>query len=924
MRGLSNAERLRALNEILPNSIKINKLGNELDNLHDFADSDLARGMLNNSTYRLVESITTADSKIEKSSVIPSNLDNLILTTSLAAYKKSKQMSHHGDILYTLPPFSFAYPLLLSYHLILHHISCSLLGANDDKFTTESGILIITDNIELLSHIWRTSINNIYLRDFVPVFTLEAGDFKKFNFNETSKRRTHQKKDFFDGSLPWIGIYRAYRHQLPETFRYQPEVIIIDLLPFRHRNRARELVAWAKDHSKHVITIAPSHDKVTQSLKNSFAHHFPVNKTSIKEIEQYFEIESKGISNPITSSWTIQSSLPFLRFDEINIYIKKAKITQSDFYEHLKLANEILRKARTQKGTIPIGFKKLHAILLSMLNTCLPLEWYERTRWVKSQPTLMELINRYSKIPPNDSEEVIIYETLMPHFYQCILRIYDFLNKCELNVRSQLLLNTIKEKIGEKSDITVIVSNPIDQEELKVWLNSIKVVPLEKLSKINIICQREWATQQLKEIYFNLDQEPDVIIIASPWHQKYISSFYFKEETEVILIDAYMELNLYKYQINSITQSDENFGFLHTINKLFNTNISSCKEINRTGNLQYIIQEVPVSFFVKNLTNEEKRNNVSVGDLFNDEIFFELLSENDYKDELEEEISEVGIISTENIENTYDGLIEHTNLIECVKVSVNNGNVMYIPTDIELKVKKFNQTEIKSMSPFELMKDDVWIRVKEKKKRELFEEILHLASNTLLMKWINTNVNEWRMMVREVWQKYYSSNKFHKHIYEEIKKDINLNGGNVESYLTISNWINGGLVRSIDNLSAIAKLCDDKRFERRKNIIYKSIRDLWGIHIKLGKALGNLIEEQVNKNLNKKIKMDKTQWINLGKDIVIPVEDILNTIEIIEISFINKSNTYLVFPSLTEKYFDKDLDIKLERKGLIRDGAEFN
>lgn len=922
MKGLSDAERLRALNEILPNPIKTKKQGNALDNLHKFADSDLARGMLNNSIYRLVESITTADSKIEKSSVIPSNLDNLILTTSLAAYKKSKQISHHGDILFSLPPFSFAYPLLFSYHLILHHISCSLIDALDDKFASGSGILIITDNIELFSHIWRTSINNNYLRDFVPVLTMEAGELKKFNFNKTSKKRTKQNKEYFDGSLPWLGIFRAYRHQLPETIRYEPEVIIVDLLPFRHRNRAKELIAWAKNHSKHIITIAPSSDKLIQNIKNSFVHHFPVNKTSIKGIERYFEIDSIGISNPITSSWTVQSSLPFLKVDEKIIYIKKAKINQNEFYDTLKLANEIFRKVRTQNGIIPTGFKKLQAILLNMLNTCLPLEWYERTRWVKNQPTLKELINRYSKIPPNDSEEVIIYETLMPHFYQCILSIYEFLNNCEVNVRSQLLLNTIKEKIKDKNVITVIVSNSIDQEELKVWLSSIKVVPFEKLSKINIVSQKEWATQQLKEIYFNLDQEPNLIIIASPWQQKYLSSFYFKAETEIILIDAYLELNLYKYQFNAITQTHESEDFFHTINELFNTNISTNNDIDKTEKIHYHIQEISVSLFVKHLTNEEKKNDVTVGNLFKDDIFFELFSTDDYKDELEEEVFEVGIIATEGVENSYEGLIEEANLVECIKLTLNSGKIMYIPTDMELKVKKFNQTEIQSMSPFELMEDDVWIRVKEKKKRELFEEILRLASNTLLIKWINTNVNEWRMMVKEVWQKYYSPKKFHKHIYEEIKKDINLNGGNVESYLTISNWINGGLVRSMDNLSAIAKLCDDKRFERRKKIIYKSIRELWGIHIKLGKALGSIIEEQVNKNLNK--NMANTQWINLGKDIVIPVEDILNTIELIEVSSVNRRNTYLVFPSLTEKFLNYNLDTELKRKGLIKDGAEFN
>ncbi|UTW70525.1 hypothetical protein KHA80_09195 [Anaerobacillus sp. HL2] len=37
--------------------------------------------------------------------------------------------------------------------------------------------------------------------------------------------------------------------------------------------------------------------------------------------------------------------------------------------------------------------------------------------------------------------------------------------------------------------------------------------------------------------------------------------------------------------------------------------------------------------------------------------------------------------------------------------------------------------------------------------KELFNEILKMASNTLLMQWIEINVEQWRQMLVELWQK---------------------------------------------------------------------------------------------------------------------------------------------------------------------------
>lgn len=909
MRRLSSIEIERALSAILPNSLNegntgVNKLYN-LSNLHETANYDLARGMLNHSTYCLVESINTTKSTTEQSKVTPVNLDDIVLTFSLEAYRRSKDNDHLGDIIFSIPPFSFAYPLLLSYHLILNHLSQNLINENKYKFSSDSGILIITDNIELLSHIWRTSINQNYLREFVPIYTLEAGKFKSFNFNGYSDKSKRNK--VVDGSLPWLTLFRAYRTKLPEEFELQPEVIIIDLLPSRHRKRAETLINWAKDHSKHVIVIAPSHDKILQNIGDSFVNHFPIDKFSINQLGSVFNIYEGGKTNPITASWTTQSSFPYLFLQKKELKIIKAKMLNNEFYNTISLINEIMKKAKTRKG-VPLSFKKLQQLFFKMLNICIPLEWYERTRWINNEPSFLELMNRWSRIPPSDKEEEIICETLLPHLYQYIKKIYELISELKVNVRGQLLLKVL-EKVDSNKTVTIIVSDSIDQSEMMIWLKSSNSIGRGMVDAITVISQKEWATKQWKEVYSN-QNEPDLIIIASPWHQKHLSSFYFTQQTEVFMIDAYMETKLWKYQIERISKSDGIEKLWDTFNTFFNTNINEVNDIDNCSPFIIKIEELVVESISGGLDRSGNNNNFAVGELFDDNLLLNMFTGI-------EEVENDTIPLQDDISESYSGIVNKVDSVECIKITSENGNVIYLPTEMSIKVKKFNQNEIQSVSPYELKYQDVWIKVKEKKKRELFEEILKLASNTLLMKWINTNISELKLLVKEVWQKYYTPGKYNKHIYEEIKRDINLNGGSVQSHLTIANWLNGGLIRSKGNLNALAKISGNEQFKNKVNIIHKSIRELWGIHIKLGRSLGNLIEGQINQNIQINQKVEDSKWINLGQGIVIPIDDILNSIDIIKIISVDMDQIYFVNPIIVERIIDTTANEQFLKRGII-------
>lgn len=222
-RVLSEIERKKALEIISPIPLKVNPQVNleAFSEVVNFSKADLGRSMLNHPKYCLVESLMDIDPEGKEktkmqSKVKPTGIDNILLTSSLKAYCSSLKQPHEGDIAFLIPPFSYSYPLFLSYHLILQHLGEKLLEKLGARFKEGTGILIISDNVEILSKIWRTAIGGTYLREFINTYVIEANQFKRFTFNEHQNLK-HKKLNQLDGSLPWLGVFRAVRLSLPEN-----------------------------------------------------------------------------------------------------------------------------------------------------------------------------------------------------------------------------------------------------------------------------------------------------------------------------------------------------------------------------------------------------------------------------------------------------------------------------------------------------------------------------------------------------------------------------------------------------------------------------------------------------------------------------------------------------------------------------------
>ena len=874
----------------------------------DISGKDLGRSLLNHNKYHLTEYLTFFDEESDEESfeklhsrVELSLADNIILTFSLMTYLKSKHNKQKGNWSLIVPSTSYAYPLLLTYHLVLQHLGEGLFPTLGVRFPQGSGILIVTDNIELHSHVWRTKIAKTLLRKFIDTYIVKRGKFSRFNLSQIEDR-TEQN----DGSLPWLCFYRAVRNELVEQLEKSPEIIIIDLLPFRHRDKAQQLIEWAKKHANHIIVISPLYDEnVYRSIKEHFNYILPIDHCNLKKINNiFFKEDNYTQKNRVTASWSLKASELFLTPERPVFHIH----TVSGIHKIDQKVNDVLSVLTRYQST---ATRRLWGIVNEIINLIIPLDLYEQLLIADGKSSLLSRINACEKIIPENEYEKRIYQTVLPVVIREIRELYFIFKEHYGSPRGEAIFNIIK--LNKEKRIIIITSNKRVVNEYKIWLRIKMGLTANDLKNVIVVSQDDWAINQLREVYFEENNNPEVLIVANLWKQKNLSSFVCSPNTQVHCIAIKHEAKLYRYQIEFINSCNSGYynDFDNTFINLFNIQLpQTTMETNNKPNI--ISDRIYVSSITKNEKvpgNDNKSEKIT--DLLDDQVLLSMMSYESHEDQ-EVEDNKVIFDLQEFSKDNQSG-----DFIQSIKIKAKTDNVtrtFFLAHDSILKIVRYGQEEVIGVRPLELLVKDLWVKTKEKQKRELFESVLELASNTMVMKWIELNVSEWKEMIGLLWKKCHSQNSSIKDTCIKIMKLINENGGSVDSYATIYNWVRGEVtaVKDERNVKAVAYILSENEYVARWNIIFKAMRTLWNIHIKLGKILGKLITESA---IRINTPCSNEEWIDLGMEIKLPIDDVLNALELLQIEYIDTESDYYVH----ERYLYMPLD-EVEEELLIEKG----
>lgn len=917
MKRLTPSQKFQAYLSILPNDLKLKDNSLRWDSFLEYSKNDLGRGMLENDKFCLMESLTSyknnpSDFEIITEKVCTSLVDDIVTTMSLKFFGGTKSSSADNSFGLLIPPTSYAYPLLIAYHLVLQHVAESLRPTLGLKFEENKGILIISDNVELLSRICRTNISEKRLSQFINTYTIKSNEFVEFTFNE----RIERIENINDGTLPWLCLYRAVSRTLPNQLSKTPELVIIDLLPFRHRKRAKEIINWAKANAKQVIVVAPLHqDEIYDALKNTLSNILPIDRYITQFLFSQFEQKKTSTSNLITEPWSISPSLRFLKHSTSPIqiiYINGIEKLDEAILSFLS----IIKHSFAKDGSQSKAFKRLFSTFNQLINLAIPLAWYERIRKSEGKITLLDEIDLCDRIPGQTAEEEKINHSLLPTAVRFVKDIYSLLEHQDTTPRAEAIKKVLLNNVNKK--VRIICSDKVVAAELKIWIRVKTDLKASDLKSIQVFSQDDWARNQLRGILFNSDEEPEVTILANVWKYHHLSSFYFSQETELYFISLKHEERLVRHQIKEVTMCRESYvdDFIKIAKDAANVNVRP-ELINHINRTPIIVKELTIRQYGKSEQRQVENNNLlTVSSLFDEKAFllmFQNLS------------SETEIDEAEQMERLYTHLPiveDNSERHACVSIVGAYGEQdaefrFLLPTLESVKVVRFGVDEVISIKPIELQVGDFWIKVKNSERRELFEEILQLASNTLTMKWITSSVSEWREMLSVLWNRYYSVRSPKKYTYEKILNEVRRHGGSVETTYSISNWIKGEVtsVKDGKNVMAVALILGEKQYIDRWKVIHLAMRQLWNIHIQLGRTLTKIVRQQaVRRYGDEGLASD---WVDLGLDIRISVQDIVNTLSFVRITGVNYDDDFYTFSEIAGKPLSDVSFQKLLEKGWI-------
>ncbi|KRW90687.1 hypothetical protein SD51_13310 [Alicyclobacillus tengchongensis] len=914
-------DRSKVIQNIQPSPLLHRESSRDWANIVDFSQLDFGRGMLTHPKYCIRESLLSHDPSLPPvdAPVSLTGLDNFLLTFSLKAYLRSRAVPHAGNWILGLPPYSHSYALLLAYHLIMNHVSSSLANYEIGRFEPETGVLIVTDNIEVASNIWRANVNGAFLHDYLPVFSLEAGEFKLLQHAGTSKVRT--SRDAVDGSLPWLGLFRAYRHEIPQSLPHRPAVIILDFLPFRHRKRFVDIVAWANQMADHVIAITPRYDDSFKIGKTLFPYVLPIDSHSINTLEEAVDLRlHEAHVEPVTASLSLQGSLPYLLNMNPDLHI--CRFDFGDVFESLlNKTFGLINQINVTFATKPRSIEFLYWVLLDLLSLTVPLEWYERTKRAQGEKTLLDRIESAKKIWSDDLEERAITRFLVPQLVGHVEQIYQMLLNYSSSTRGEVLEEVLIEHLESNRRAIVVVGDDVNASEFKFWLRYRRRLSLNDLNDISVLTQRTLAKEQLRTIYQDHVEVPRTWVVSGVWRRKYVGSFYIPNGSSLFMVSAAYEESIARQQLIQRFEADNETAekMFNSLSNLFSLDSTADKTKSLPGSVNintktYSVSPVERKFRAAESAAEPQLN---LSPIMGVEVLRELVL-SDHEEVFEDQQAR----SPQVLWNESDTLDEILSCLRLQSISLGDNNDQYNFFTVDgtpLKVIKAGGNEVEQMTPLELQTGDIWVRVKQPQRHELFQTVLESASNTMTMMWLQTNLEEWKEMLRIVWAKFSVGSYSRKNTYEKIAAKVRASGGTRVHWLTIKTWMTGEVtsVRDEVNVHAIALLTEDERFIGRHIQIYAAMRKLWTIHIQLGKHLGKLIMQQATRGLE---NTPTESWIDLGEGIRIPVEDIIEVIDLHQIQFVERDTVYEVQSRYTNFGFsDSEVNTLLSR-GLIKRG----
>lgn len=877
-----------------------------VNEMMNFFKNDFGRWVLSSKKRGLNEYVDN-----EYKPVIPTLADHILLSTILKAFQLSNTKDKMQKIAIKLPLESYCFSLFIGFLCLIHHgleASISDLSINA-KFKPGGGVLLISDNNDLGIRLLGTRYSGLELTKVYPTYKLKSnGDFQKW-CNIQPKVP----------SLPWFGFFRAYFDSLPEKCSLNPNITIIDLMPFKHRNKLDKLINWAENIAKSnlLFVLSPLGDnEIDKALEQYEFNIIPIDSYFIEEVTNNFTANNNKEATNKTHCWSINElNNPYKDF-HISV-IKDCK----DIERLVIRILELIESAEHKVEGLPRPFHRLKTITFDLLNMVVPLYWYERERELQKKPTLMSLIERASNSVPLTEHEKIVFNNTLPAAVHEIIALYQLIEGMENTPKGICLKNSlVNANTNINKKYTILVGDNVTKSLLPQWLRQALYKERELLRRITISTLNEYHQEKISDIDIELENKS--IINIGCWQRKYYDLLWDDKTEEILFITFEMEAEIVRKQINaqySVIEKALNER-VSAFNYIFGCNsVKSCtmedKPIPKIDMVEHMLNITTPGIYVEQYQYGDSEIKLDIDTLIN--LMKETFEQhnNDYGiEEFEERLDDSSI--EDQIQ--YYGAITRNTAFRCIKLLTKDKSLIFLERYDDYKIFNADKQKLYDLPAIQIYPGNYLVRHRSGVRKDIFNFLLESVSKTPVMLYINSCLNQWYEMLQKLKSKHIEGFGRNNGIYNRMLADLKSNGCNIKRPETVRNWVRGSSkIIARENLIAVAISIEDEEALKKCDHISSAMRKLFGIHIELGKVLSKVLYKHVTKAVDGDI-IESSEVVEIQGGIKIPLSDIIDAVEIVEIESVNKSIDYSVPYWLLGKSINEAQYLKLIEQNIIK------
>lgn len=673
----------------------------------------------------------------------------------------------------------------------------------------------------------------------------------------------------------WFAVFKANRRILPEGLSRIPNLILIDFLPIRLRNRLDQLLEWCESicPGVPVVVIAPDGDmEFTRKLAERRAIVCHLGSADHSELSSVTGRQQAQRGSSLTAAWGIRASGSEVPLFHIHKIVGIESI-EDEFNNILKLVSS----TEHEKWGIPTVFRKIQTMAWVLRDLMSPIRHYELL--VHEGISLRAKITSLKNAVPINDWERRVFDSTLPLAVQKLLYMYDSLKEFSIPPKAHVLIKLLQDLLINKRDkIVVVVPAGTTVSTIAAWLDT--ELGDNSRAKVQVFSIKDYVLR--RQVILIDESSPSDLIFANAIPKRHSSVLFAELAPTVHFVTFPKEATIAKISLQQAYYNKNRWrrSWLQTIFRLY-----ALQYEDDGGKLLNIpITEHSYIAGVKQQTFDSSIPLINPETLNTDALmgFWEKYSSIDEEDDR---------FATEalNLPSQYSVM----NKSNAICVAFQGGHRIFLVPDKEQQFFSHLGDEMMSGLPSSIQRRDILVSINANTKRDLFNEVVQGTGLTPMMIALQGYLDQWRKIVSTLISKHADAND----PYVSALRDVKAHGGTIKSSQTIRNWVDGNTeyLQKKDNVFAVCRAANVDEPGKVSDLIYGAMQELWNFRRALGRKLNSLIRHQVARLVDSRHEGTPiNDVIQAPGGVRIPLADIADALEVYEVESVDPDDLWLV------------------------------